>query len=384
MLLTVAVLGLAIGSFLDVVASRLPHGGSLLRPASHCPTCQTVLRWRENVPVLSWLVLRGRCHTCGATIAARVVVIEALTAIAFGAVALVVGLSWSIPGLCLLVATALAVAAAAADDAALPPGVVLVGTAAGAAALVAATAADGSWGQVAGAVTGGVAGVAVLAAARTWSRRRERSGHGRAARQAPGTTVPSRDRPLGAVDTVEMLLPVGTLIGWLGATAALGALAGATVVAAGTAMVAARRHNRPPPAPEAISSTPPGSPSTRRTRRLVIAVAGIAAIAGALSARAASGTATPPPRRALSATVASSTTRSGLVGTRRAPPWPGLEETAQDATGTNAARPVCTTPRRSSMTFRSWGFEAAAMASRRSMTCCSSSCTSAWSNVSMP
>ena len=63
-LLTVAVFGLCIGSFLNVCAYRLPLGGSIVYPASRCTSCGRTLSWFDNVPVISWVVLRGRCRTC--------------------------------------------------------------------------------------------------------------------------------------------------------------------------------------------------------------------------------------------------------------------------------------------------------------------------------
>ena len=74
-----AVLGLALGSFLNVVVYRVPLGQSIAFPASHCPTCETPLKRRHNVPVLSWLLLRGRCAYCAAPISARYPLIEAAT-----------------------------------------------------------------------------------------------------------------------------------------------------------------------------------------------------------------------------------------------------------------------------------------------------------------
>jgi leader peptidase (prepilin peptidase)/N-methyltransferase len=72
--------GLLAGSFLNVVAWRMPRGESLLFPASHCPGCEHPVRPYDNVPVLSWLVLRGRCRDCKAGISARYPLVEALTA----------------------------------------------------------------------------------------------------------------------------------------------------------------------------------------------------------------------------------------------------------------------------------------------------------------
>jgi leader peptidase (prepilin peptidase) / N-methyltransferase len=78
--------GLLIGSFLNVVAYRLPRGQSLVKPRSRCTYCDQEVRPYDNVPVLSWLLLRGRCRFCSQKISARYPVIEALTGLVFGAV----------------------------------------------------------------------------------------------------------------------------------------------------------------------------------------------------------------------------------------------------------------------------------------------------------
>ena len=80
-LLFVAALGLAVGSFLNVCIYRLPRGESLLMPASHCTTCGRSLAWYENVPVVSWLALRGRCRTCGTRISVMYPLVEAAAAV---------------------------------------------------------------------------------------------------------------------------------------------------------------------------------------------------------------------------------------------------------------------------------------------------------------
>jgi leader peptidase (prepilin peptidase)/N-methyltransferase len=72
--------GLVAGSFLNVVIARLPRGQSLVRPGSACPQCGAPLRPYDNVPLLSWLLLRGRCRDCGAAISPRYPLVEALTA----------------------------------------------------------------------------------------------------------------------------------------------------------------------------------------------------------------------------------------------------------------------------------------------------------------
>jgi leader peptidase (prepilin peptidase) / N-methyltransferase len=85
------VLGAVIGSFLNVVVHRLPRGESLVHPRSRCPSCGAQIAGYDNVPVLSWLLLRGRCRHCGARISARYPALELLTALAFAAVVLVRG-----------------------------------------------------------------------------------------------------------------------------------------------------------------------------------------------------------------------------------------------------------------------------------------------------
>ena len=86
-----AVLGAVIGSFLNVVIHRVPAGESLVSPGSRCPECGTPVRPWDNVPVLSWLLLRGRCRACGAAISRRYPLVELLTAVAFAAVVAVRG-----------------------------------------------------------------------------------------------------------------------------------------------------------------------------------------------------------------------------------------------------------------------------------------------------
>lgn len=73
-------LGAIVGSFLNVVAYRLPRGESLSRPRSRCPACEVPIRTYDNVPVFSWLLLRGRCRSCRAPISARYPIVEAATA----------------------------------------------------------------------------------------------------------------------------------------------------------------------------------------------------------------------------------------------------------------------------------------------------------------
>jgi leader peptidase (prepilin peptidase)/N-methyltransferase len=73
--------GLALGSFLNVVAARLPRGSSVVRPASACMSCQTPIAWYDNLPLVSYLALRGRCRACGARIGLRYPAVELTTAL---------------------------------------------------------------------------------------------------------------------------------------------------------------------------------------------------------------------------------------------------------------------------------------------------------------
>jgi len=88
LLVVAGLLGLAIGSFLNVVVWRLPRGESLSRPPSSCPHCGAPIRARDNVPVVSWIVLRGRCRDCHGPISRRYPLVELVSAVLF------VGVAW--------------------------------------------------------------------------------------------------------------------------------------------------------------------------------------------------------------------------------------------------------------------------------------------------
>ena len=85
------VVGAVVGSFLNVVIHRLPRGESLVHPRSRCPGCGKQIASYDNVPIVSWLALRGRCRHCGEPISPRYPVVELLTALTFAAVVLVRG-----------------------------------------------------------------------------------------------------------------------------------------------------------------------------------------------------------------------------------------------------------------------------------------------------
>ncbi|HEX9610512.1 MAG TPA: prepilin peptidase [Gemmatimonadales bacterium] len=87
------VVGLCFGSFLNVCILRLPRDQSLLRPRSTCPQCKQPIAWRDNIPVFSWLWLRGKCRWCHKPISLQYPVIEALVGVLFGAAVLGYGLT---------------------------------------------------------------------------------------------------------------------------------------------------------------------------------------------------------------------------------------------------------------------------------------------------
>ena len=86
--------GLALGSFLNVLVTRVPLRRSIVRPGSACASCSHELSWFENVPVLSYVALRGRCRHCGATIPAHHPIVEAVTALLVAGAAVKFGLTW--------------------------------------------------------------------------------------------------------------------------------------------------------------------------------------------------------------------------------------------------------------------------------------------------
>ncbi len=90
-----ALFGLLIGSFLNVVIYRLPRGLDISKPRSRCPHCKSLIPWYRNVPVVSWLLLGGRCGDCGGPISMRYPIVEAAVGILFGAALYRWGVSWS-------------------------------------------------------------------------------------------------------------------------------------------------------------------------------------------------------------------------------------------------------------------------------------------------
>jgi leader peptidase (prepilin peptidase)/N-methyltransferase len=142
-IVTCAVLGLCVGSFLNVVVWRVPRHASVVQPPSACPTCETRLLPLELVPVLSWAFLRGRCRTCSTTISARYAVVEATTGVLFGLMGARFAGSWALPAYLVFTSVLIVLAGIDLDTLTLPRRVVYAGLVAGAGLLTLASLALG-------------------------------------------------------------------------------------------------------------------------------------------------------------------------------------------------------------------------------------------------
>ncbi|QHT55835.1 prepilin peptidase [Cellulomonas sp. H30R-01] len=154
----VGLLGLLVGSFLNVVVWRVPRGESVVHPPSACPRCGHAIRARDNVPVVSWLLLRGRCRDCGAPISARYPAVEAATGVLFALTAWFAGPTWILPALLYLAAISVALTLIDIDTKRLPDAIVLPSYPVALALLALASANPGGtsdWGALVRALAGG-------------------------------------------------------------------------------------------------------------------------------------------------------------------------------------------------------------------------------------
>jgi leader peptidase (prepilin peptidase)/N-methyltransferase len=210
-----AALGLVIGSYLNVVIHRLPREESTVVPRSRCPRCGTPLRARDNLPLVSFLLLRGRCRRCKAPISWRYPLIEAATGALFVACVEAFGISWRTAAAAAFGAALIALAGIDFEHFLLPDAITLPGIAAG--LLISLGAGWIDWrDSLLGALVGG-GGLWLLRQA--WLLLRHEEGMG--------------------LGDVKMLAMVGAFLGWQGVlvTVFLGSLAGAlfglTLIAAG-------------------------------------------------------------------------------------------------------------------------------------------------------
>ena len=215
LLLTALLMGLCIGSFLNVVIYRLPLGQSLVSPRSRCTKCGYELRWYDNLPVLSWAFLGGRCRQCRAPISAQYPIVEIITALLFVLVVSLTPVGPLLVSRLILVAILVALFGIDLEHQILPNVITLPGIAIG---LMFSLIASPGWKD---ALVGAALGAAVLygiAAAYYAVRREEGMGMG----------------------DVKMLAMIGAFLGWQGVlvTLVLSSFSGAAI---GLALIAAQR-----------------------------------------------------------------------------------------------------------------------------------------------
>lgn len=217
----VGLIGLAIGSFLNVVIHRLPRGGSVISPASQCPHCNYVLRAADNIPVLSYVLLGGRCRKCRAPISPRYPIIELVTGLVFVAHYLVFGWTGLLAIRLVFAAAMIALFAIDLEHHLLPDKITLPGIAAGLAASLFFP--PGLRDAVIGVLAGG--GVLWLIGEAYFQYSKWRTGEG--------------EEGMGGGD-VKMLAMIGAFLGWdlVILTLVLSSIAGAVI---GMSVIALKR-----------------------------------------------------------------------------------------------------------------------------------------------
>lgn len=207
LVLVSGIVGLAIGSFLNVLIFRLPAGESVVMPPSHCPGCGETLRWYHNIPVVSWLALRGRCAYCGERISWQYPVVELLTGAIWAGNAVLFGATPEAARGAVLLTLLLAIAVTDARHYVIPDELSLGGTVAGVLLSLAPGGPTLPESVIGSIVGGGILwGVAIVG---TWAFKKEAMGGG----------------------DIKMMAMVGAFLGWKGAllTIFLGALSGTLI-----------------------------------------------------------------------------------------------------------------------------------------------------------
>ncbi|HLI55177.1 MAG TPA: prepilin peptidase [Acidimicrobiales bacterium] len=230
LLAALGVYGLAVGSFLNVVVHRVPRGESVVKPPSACPGCGAQIAPRDNIPVVSWLLLRARCRSCGMRISARYPLVELLTAGVFVAMGFRFGFSWTLPAEVIFGAGLVALSFIDLDHLLLPRVVVYPLGGLVLAALVVAAGVQGQWHRLAVAAASGAVEFAVLFAINLAS-----------------------PRALGFGD-VRFGAVLGLALGWLGWHYAFIGFLAANLLGAvvGIVLMAAKRAGRRTPIPYGV------------------------------------------------------------------------------------------------------------------------------------
>jgi leader peptidase (prepilin peptidase) / N-methyltransferase len=156
------VYGLVIGSFLNVVIWRVPRKESIVRPPSHCPGCDAKIANRDNIPVVSWVLLRGRCRSCGAAISPRYPFVELLTAVLFAAVGARFSHSWALPAYLVLTGALIALSAIDLEHYILPNRILYPTDATVIVLLAAGSAGEHDWGAFVRAALAGAVAFAIF------------------------------------------------------------------------------------------------------------------------------------------------------------------------------------------------------------------------------
>jgi leader peptidase (prepilin peptidase)/N-methyltransferase len=222
-----ALMGLAIGSFLNVVIYRVPRRESVVSPRSACPDCGTPISNRDNVPLVSWLALRGRCRACGRPISLRYPLVEVATALLFAGAALRFGVAAALPAYLVLLAGLLALGCIDLETRLLPRAIVWPLLGLEVALLVAASLGTGAYHRLA---LGAICGAAWFAVFLGINR--------------------ADERYLGMGD-VRLALVLGLGLGWLGVVNVLIGFFAANLLGAviGVSLIAAKRIERSTPIP---------------------------------------------------------------------------------------------------------------------------------------
>ncbi len=176
------IVGLFVGSFLNVVVYRTPLGLSVSRPRSFCPQCRRQLAWWENVPVASWLALRGRCRTCRVPISPRYPLVELSTGALFAMVTWGWGGSVVSAAYCALVAAMVAVSLIEYNGQRAPLSVAAIGTVLALVIMAVGAGVDGQWWIIGGSCLGSLVALCAISALRSADPDcRDPRGHGRSA-----------------------------------------------------------------------------------------------------------------------------------------------------------------------------------------------------------
>jgi leader peptidase (prepilin peptidase)/N-methyltransferase len=225
--LVLGLLGLLVGSFANVVIARVPEGRSVVSPPSHCPSCGAQIRPADNVPVVSWLLLKGRCRACRAPISLRYPAVELLGGAVFAGIGARFGISWTATGEALLAGGLVALAFIDLEHMVLPRKVVYITLALVCLVFVAAAVTGAQWHRLL---------VAAISAVVPW-----------ALFFAINWFAP---KALGFGD-VRLALLIGFGLGWLGGAYAFFGFLVASILgsAVGLALIAAGKAGRRTPVP---------------------------------------------------------------------------------------------------------------------------------------